>query len=161
MFSAAGKIVAQQSFQAGKARMRVEPSHDDRKAAYARFQDAAVAAMSVMLMIAASHESGMKLPEPLMLRLETETSEFGKALRGLYMVAPQPVVNAAERVAAGLLLLRQDAGKEGIAEAIGKLDPKLNDFLRTIRVDLRYDLPYREHWWQFRRPPKPGTPTKA
>ncbi len=150
-FSAAAKIVAQQSFQAGKARMRVKPSHDDCKAAYARFQDAAVATMSVMLMIASSYESGMKLPEPLMLRLESETSEFGKALRGLYMVASQEAVNAAERVAAGLLLFQPNMGKEGVAEAVEKFDPKLNDFLRVIRVDLRYDLPYPKHWWQSRR----------
>jgi len=153
--SAAAKVVAQQSFQAGKARMRVKPSHDDRKAAYMRFQDAAVATMSVMLMIAASYESGAKLPEPLMLRLEAETSEFGKALRGLYMVAPQGVVDAAEQVATGLTLFQPNMGKEGVADAVGKLDPRLNDFLRTIRVDLRYDLPYRKHWWQFRRPPAP------
>lgn len=155
MFSAAAKVVAQHSFQAGKARMRVKPSHDDRKAAYMRFQDAAVATMSVMLMTAASHELGMKLPEPLMLRLETETSEFGKALRGLYMVAPQDVVTAAEQVAAGLTLFQPNMGKEGVAEAVEKFDPKLNDFLRVIRVDLRYDLPYRKHWWQFRRPRPP------
>lgn len=160
-FSAAAKIVAQQSFQAGKARMRVKPSHDDRKTAYVRFQDAAVATMSVMLMIATSYDSGMKLPDPLTLRLETETSEFGKALRGLYMVAPQDVVNAAEQVAAGLALFQPNMGKEGVANAVEKFDPKLNNFLRTIRVDLRYDLPYRNHWWQFRRPRKPDAPIEA
>jgi hypothetical protein len=154
-FSAAAKIVAQQSFQAGKARMRVKPSHDDRKSAYMRLQDAAVATMSVMLMIASSYESGMKLPEPLMLRLEAETSEFGKALRGLYMVAPQDVVDAAERVAGGLALFQPNMGKEGVADAVEKLDPRLNGFLRATRVNLRYDLPYRKHWWQFRRPLAP------
>lgn len=155
-FSAAAKVVAQQSFQAGKARMRVKPSHGDRKAAYMRFQDAAVATMSVMLMIAASHESGMKLPEPLTLRLESETSEFGQALRGLYMVAPQDVVDAAEGVAGGLTLFHPNIGKEGVVDAVGKFDPRLNDFLRTIRIDLHYDLPYRKHWWQFRRPSAPA-----
>lgn len=141
--------------------MRVKPSRDDRKAAYMRFQDAAVATMSVMLMIAASSDSGMKLSEPLTLRLEAETSEFGKALRGLYMVAPQEVVNAAEQVAAGLTLFQPNMGKEGVADAVARLDPRLNDFLHAIRIDLRYDLPYREHWWQYRRPRKPAASIKT
>lgn len=165
--TAATKALADQTFQAGKARMRHRPSDADRKAAYVRFQDAAAAHLSVVTMAAAVFSVQGLVNEPMRRRgawefrasSERAGGELGGALRELYMVCPQEVADAAEEITKALMMFDPMKGASGLEAPSQVLNAALIEYTRAVRVDLRYDLPYQTRWWQFRRPKRPATTT--
>lgn len=156
-FAPAAKFIAQQTFQAGKARMRTKPTSESRMAAYVRFQDAAVAVISLIYMAVSDVAEGpdaldAPVSEGFLANLEERSTRMGQALRELFIVASSEVAQAAQRVAQTLGPLKNKQELEAIMAAHSEA---LNEFTHAVRVDLRYELPYRTRRWQFRRPARP------
>lgn len=163
--SGAAKVLAQQSVQFGKSRMRVKPTIQDRMRIYVQFQNAAISAMS--LMAASTTFRGLteqqrdwEGAERFMQKVEEPAGLLGQALRELFVVASPEVGRAAEQVTnvLGATGFGVDAGQ--LDEALVPVNMALNEFLLAVRIDLRVDLPYRRHRWQVWRPRRPTLDSK-
>lgn len=164
VLAGAAKFVAQESFKFGKSRMRVKPTIQERMHAYVQFQNAAVAIMSLLSASTTfrdltEQQKDWAGAERFILKVEERTLLLGQALRELYIIASPDVGRAAEQVTTALGAVGFDVDAGRLDVALAPVNAAFNEFLLAVRIDLQVDLPYRNHWWQFRRRQKPAMPS--